>query len=55
MDKYAVVTDEEMLKTAAKKGQSCPKCNGSKVDYSGMVPHCPKCGTEPWEKKRASK
>ena len=52
MEKYGVVTDEEMNKTASKKGDPCPQCGGTNVDYSGMVPHCPRCGTEPWEKQK---
>ena len=52
MDKYGVVTDEEMNKTASKKGDPCPQCGSTDVDYTGMIPHCPRCGTEPWEKKK---
>lgn len=51
MDKYAVVIGDENEKVAAKDGRPCPSCGGRKVDYSGLTPHCPKCGTEPWEQK----
>lgn len=51
MDKFAVVTEEENVKLATKNGRPCPLCGGTNVDYKGTIPHCPKCGTEPWEKK----
>lgn len=50
MDKYAVVTDEEVVKTASKRA-ACPGCGGNKVDYKGTTPHCERCGTKPWEKR----
>lgn len=49
MDKYAVVTDEEMMKTAMKGTQACPSCGSRSVDYRSLTPHCPNCGTRPWE------
>lgn len=53
MDKYAVVVDESHAKTAAAKG-SCPSCGSGRVNTTGLTPHCPNCGTRPWE-KNASK
>lgn len=49
MDKYAVVTDDEMMKTAMKGAAACPSCGSRSVDHKGMTPHCPNCGTLPWE------
>ena len=53
MDKYGVVLDEEKTKTAG-TDEKCPKC-GSALGFGKMIakefPFCPKCGTEPWEKK----
>jgi predicted RNA-binding Zn-ribbon protein involved in translation (DUF1610 family) len=50
MDKYAVVTDEEMNKTAMQGATPCSSCGSRSVNYRGMTPHCPNCGTRPWEK-----
>lgn len=50
MDKYAVVLDDEMKKLADQNTRtSCPQCGSGMVDYRGITPHCPNCGTEPWE------
>jgi len=51
MEKYGVVTNEELVKAASQEGQPCPECGSTKVDYTGLTPLCPKCGTKPWEKK----
>lgn len=53
MDKYSVVTDEELEKTSGPGGgklATCPKC-GRALDPNANVPHCPGCGTEPFEKR----
>lgn len=50
MDKYAVVTDDEMLKTAMKGASPCPSCGSRSVNHRGVTPHCPNCGTKPWER-----
>jgi predicted RNA-binding Zn-ribbon protein involved in translation (DUF1610 family) len=55
MDKFAVVLDEEHLKTAMSGSGSCPSCGSRKVDNRGLTPLCPNCGTEPWEKHASSK
>lgn len=49
MDKYGVATAESHTKTASKTKSPCPKCGHRNVNYAGQVPHCPTCGTEPWE------
>lgn len=49
-DKYGVALDPEMTKGASKE-RSCPQCGGHNVNYSGYVPRCANCGTEPWEIK----
>lgn len=54
MDKYAVVTDDEMMKTAMRGTSPCPSCGSRSVNYRGLTPHCPNCGTQPWE-RHASK
>lgn len=54
MDKYAVVTDDEMMKTAMQGTRPCPSCGSRSVNYRGLTPHCPNCGTQPWE-RHASK
>lgn len=51
MDKYGVVLDDENEKIANLKGRPCPQCGSNKVNYNGLTPHCPQCGTEPWEKR----
>lgn len=51
MDKYGVVLDEEMYKTATQGSVSCPLCGTRQVDTAGSVPNCPNCGTKPWEKE----
>jgi hypothetical protein len=52
MDKYGVVTEAETTKIAAKDGRPCPQCASRNVNYTGMTPHCPRCGTKPWEKEQ---
>jgi hypothetical protein len=49
MDKFGVVVNEEMHKIASKEGRPCPSCGSRRVNYAGLTPHCPNCGTEPWE------
>ena len=49
MEKYGVTTDTEREKVASKEGRPCPDCGSGKVDYAGSTPHCPNCGTKPWE------
>lgn len=53
MEKYAVILDEEVTKIANKDGQPCPSCGSRRVDFTGSTPHCPNCGTQPWEKMNA--
>jgi hypothetical protein len=55
MDKFGVVTETENTKIASRDGQPCPGCGSHKVNYRGMTPHCPRCGTEPWEKRDSGK
>lgn len=49
MDKYGVILDHEAEKLASKEGRPCPQCGSKHVNYAGVTPHCPECGTEPWE------
>lgn len=49
VEKYGVSIDSPFSKTAASEGRPCPDCGGLNVDYKGTTPHCPKCGTLPWE------
>jgi len=49
MDKFGVVIDEELEKIASKEGRPCPQCGSKSVNYEGTTPHCPNCGTRPWE------
>lgn len=57
MEKYGVVTDDEKTKTAGTE-KKCPKC-GTVLSVSAYASgelqsppwYCPKCGTEPFEKK----
>lgn len=51
-DKYAVVIEEDDAKVASAEGRTCPSCGSDKVNYSGMTPHCPRCGTRPWEVRK---
>lgn len=54
MDKYAVLIEDEQSKVASLNGRPCPSCGSKHVDYKGITPHCPNCGTFPWEPKNAS-
>jgi hypothetical protein len=49
-EKYAVVVDFEHQKTAGATAKECPKCASTRVNWTGVVPHCPNCGTQPWER-----
>lgn len=49
MDKFGVVIEEERSKVASKQGRPCPSCGSGSVNYKGITPHCPNCGTKPWE------
>jgi len=51
MEKYSVVTDDELTKEGQEGAAKCPSCGSDQVDYTGNVPVCPNCGTEPWERK----
>lgn len=57
MEKYGVVLDDEKTKTSS-VDERCPKCGGP-IEYGAIIqkgfPYCPKCGTEPFEKKPAQK
>ncbi len=49
MEKYGVVTDHAMEKTAkSSDGLGCPRCGTKAVVYSGVL-MCPTCGTAPFE------
>ena len=50
MDKYGVVVDEHHIKVANEGARPCPQCGSRSVDFTSLTPHCPSCGTEPWEK-----
>lgn len=50
-EKYGVVVDTEAEKVATREGRPCPGCGGKNVNYKGMTPHCPSCGTRPWERE----
>lgn len=54
MEKYGVDTsvDTDKLEKAASEG--CPEC-GEKVERSGSVVRCRRCGTAPFEEKRDQK
>jgi hypothetical protein len=52
MEKYGVVTTEDKNKTASVRflfEKKCPKC-GKALTTESNTPHCPDCGTEPFEK-----
>ena len=51
MDKYAVEVDKTTTKTAG-TSRTCPGCGGPLKTDNANVPHCPRCGTQPFEKKR---
>jgi hypothetical protein len=52
MEKHGVVKDESKTKTASIAAGKCPSC-GSELTKEGdtHIDHCPKCGTQPFEKK----
>jgi predicted RNA-binding Zn-ribbon protein involved in translation (DUF1610 family) len=57
MDKYAVVIDDEKVKTSSIE-RRCPKCGKDLSDQPNghggdFIPpfYCPNCGTEPFEKR----
>jgi len=49
MEKLGVVLDDEKTKTAG-TDHRCPKCNSVIEHMDDGFPHCPKCGTKPFEK-----
>jgi len=51
MDKYGVVTNDELIKIAGRSGTPCPECGSGRVNHTGVTPHCPNCGTRPWERR----
>jgi hypothetical protein len=51
MEKNGVVLDSELDKIASMKGRPCPQCGSAHVNYAGLTPNCPSCGSEPWEPK----
>lgn len=55
MDKFAVVIEEEATKVASLTGRPCPSCGSKSVDYRYQTPHCPTCGTAPWEPRKSNK
>ena len=60
MDKYAVVIDDEKVKTSAEHRQgsysTCPDCGGKVTQPDeGVIPWCEHCGTKPFEKKPTNK
>ncbi len=52
MEKNAVVLDTELDKIASMRGRPCPQCGSGHVNYNGLTPNCPQCGSEPWEAKK---
>lgn len=55
MDKYGVADNAEMLKQAAMEDKlQCPRC-GRTAQIAGTIPHCPNCGTLPWERTNAKR
>ncbi len=48
-EKYAVIVEDEATKIASRSGRPCPECGSAHVNYGGFTPHCPSCGTKPWE------
>ena len=54
MDKYAVVTEDEQVKTGSTE-KNCPKCGKDISDPHLPARYCPNCGTEPWEKRPETK
>lgn len=52
MDKYAVEIKPGLEKTAQQGGaQNCQRC-GKKLSPGSNVPHCPSCGTKPFERHK---
>lgn len=47
-----MVVETENEKIATLKGRPCPQCGSKNVNYSGLTPHCPECGVEPWERRK---
>lgn len=50
MEKYAVVQEQDNTKTASKE-KNCPKCGSALEENNQFLLFCPKCGTEPFEKR----
>lgn len=53
MEKFGVVIDKssEKVKTASTQGK-CPACGDTLNTFSvNNLPHCPNCGTKPFEKQ----
>lgn len=50
LDDSVAVNDNLMVKVGTHK-EKCPKCGAVLDSDPGDPPHCPNCGTEPFEKK----
>lgn len=50
MEKYAVMLDQEKIKTAGSHSPRCSQC-GSALEPISNVSKCPQCGTKPFEKQ----
>lgn len=50
MEKYAVMLDQEKVKTADSHSPRCSQC-GSSLEPISNVSKCPNCGTKPFEKQ----
>jgi rubrerythrin len=48
MEKYGYEEDHDLTKKATEAGK-CPQCSSP---LEGNPPVCPKCGSEPFEKKK---
>lgn len=51
MEKHGVAKDETKTKTASAITGKCPQCGGELTKEGDThIDHCPKCGTEPFER-----
>jgi hypothetical protein len=49
MEKYGVVTNDELTKTGAAGEKTCPECGSELISSQPRI--CPKCGSKPMEKE----
>lgn len=53
MEKYGVVTDDDLKKHGDEGKPRCPKCGATLISSNPDI--CPKCGSQPMEREDGEK